>query len=35
MSQPVKFGKYYLVERLAVGGMAEIYKAKMYGVDAF
>ncbi len=35
MSQPVKFGKYYLLERLAVGGMAEIYKAKMYGVDGF
>ena len=35
MSQPTKFGKYYLLERLAVGGMAEIYKAKMYGVDGF
>lgn len=34
-SQPIKFGKYYLLERLAVGGMAEIYKAKMYGVDGF
>jgi serine/threonine protein kinase len=29
------FGKYYLHERLAVGGMAEIFKAKMYGVDGF
>jgi serine/threonine protein kinase len=29
------FGKYYLYERLAVGGMAEIFKAKMFGVDGF
>jgi serine/threonine protein kinase len=35
MSQPIKFGKYYLLERLAVGGMAEIYKAKIFGVDGF
>ena len=35
MFQPSKFGKYYLYERIAVGGMAEIYKAKMYGVDGF
>ncbi len=35
MFQPVHFGKYYLYERLAVGGMAEIYKAKLYGVDGF
>jgi eukaryotic-like serine/threonine-protein kinase len=35
MFQPSYFGKYYLYERLAVGGMAEIYKAKLYGVDGF
>ncbi|NMB75547.1 MAG: protein kinase [Myxococcales bacterium] len=35
MFQPAQFGKYYLYERIAVGGMAEIYKAKMYGVDGF
>jgi len=35
MFQPVQFGKYYLYERLAVGGMAEIYKAILYGVDGF
>ncbi|MBA2662888.1 MAG: serine/threonine protein kinase [Bradymonadaceae bacterium] len=29
------FGKYTLVQRLAVGGMAEIYKAKTQGVDGF
>src|SRR3989338_5616370 len=30
-----QFGKYYLIEKLAVGGMAEIYKGKTYGVDGF
>ena len=33
--QPKPFGKYFLVEKLATGGMAEIYKAKTYGVDGF
>jgi len=33
--EPKQFGKYYLLEKLAVGGMAEIYKAKTYGVDGF
>jgi serine/threonine-protein kinase len=32
---PVRFGKYLLVERLAQGGMAEIFKAKSYGVSGF
>jgi len=35
MFRPTHFGKYYLYERLAVGGMAEIYRAKLYGVDGF
>ena len=35
MFSPVQFGKYYLTERIAVGGMAEIFKAKLYGVDGF
>ncbi len=35
MFSPRMFGKYYLYERLAVGGMAEIFKAKMFGVDGF
>ncbi|WP_158542396.1 serine/threonine-protein kinase [Lujinxingia litoralis] len=30
-----KFGKYTLLERLAVGGMAEIFKARTDGVDGF
>ncbi len=33
--EPKQFGKYLLLEKLAVGGMAEIYKAKTYGVDGF
>ncbi|MBN2493417.1 MAG: serine/threonine protein kinase [Deltaproteobacteria bacterium] len=35
MNGPTQFGKYTLCERLAVGGMAEIFRAKMYGVDGF
>lgn len=33
--EPKQFGKYFLTDKLAVGGMAEIYKAKTYGVDGF
>ncbi len=33
--EPKQFGKYFLNEKLAVGGMAEIYKAKTFGVDGF
>ena len=28
---PQQFGKYTLVERIAVGGMAEIWRAKSFG----
>ncbi len=37
MSQfhPKPFGKYFLIEKLATGGMAEIYTAKTFGVDGF
>lgn len=30
VSSPKEFGKYYLVDRIAVGGMAEIYKARYH-----
>ena len=30
-----KFGKYTLLQRIAVGGMAEIFKARTEGVDGF
>ncbi len=33
--EPKPFGKYFLMDKLAVGGMAEIYKAKTFGVDGF
>lgn len=33
--EPKQFGKYFLLQKLAMGGMAEIYKAKTYGVDGF
>lgn len=35
MTFPTVFGKYELTERLAVGGMAEIFKAKAFGVKGF
>jgi serine/threonine protein kinase len=33
--QPTTFGKYFLTRRIAVGGMAEVYAAKLYGADGF
>lgn len=33
--EPKPFGKYYLTDSIAIGGMAEIYKAKTFGVDGF
>lgn len=33
--EPVRFGKYQLIEKIAIGGMAEVYKAKSYGVAGF
>ena len=32
---PIRFGKYQLIEKIATGGMAEVYKAKSYGVAGF
>ncbi|MBR6245455.1 serine/threonine protein kinase [bacterium] len=32
---PSLFGKYYLLELVNLGGMAEIFKAKMFGVEGF
>jgi serine/threonine protein kinase len=31
----IPFGKYLLLDRIAVGGMAEIYTAKSFGVEGF
>jgi len=33
--KPHLFGKFFLLQRLAVGGMAEIYRARMPGADGF
>ncbi|MCP4449775.1 MAG: protein kinase [Myxococcales bacterium] len=35
MRQPVKFGKYLLLGRISVGGMAEVFKAKSFGEEGF
>ena len=35
MRQPTQFGKYLLLERVAVGGMAEVFVAKAFGVAGF
>ncbi|MDA3862665.1 MAG: serine/threonine protein kinase [Deltaproteobacteria bacterium] len=33
--KPRPFGKYYLLERINVGGMAEVFLAKSFGSDGF
>jgi serine/threonine protein kinase len=35
LNKPIPFGKYYLLERINVGGMAEVFKAKTVGVEGF
>ena len=35
MRLPTPFGKYLLLERISVGGMAEVFKAKAFGVEGF
>src|SRR3990172_6208021 len=32
---PLKFAKYLLTRRIAVGGMAEVFKAKLVGIKGF
>jgi len=32
---PLKFGKYWLTDRIAVGGMAELYRGKISGEEGF
>src|SRR6185436_14579726 len=34
-SFPIPFGRYQLLERLAVGGMAELFKARVVGAHGF
>ena len=35
MAQPEVFGKYHLLEKIATGGMAEVYRARSYGMAGF
>src|SRR6266516_970266 len=35
MKKPTVFGKYLLLERVNVGGMAEVFIAKAFGVEGF
>jgi serine/threonine protein kinase len=35
VKKPTPFGKYYLLERISVGGMAEVFRAKAFGVEGF
>jgi eukaryotic-like serine/threonine-protein kinase len=32
---PIRFGRYELIERLAVGGMAELFRARVAGAEGF
>jgi len=34
-AEPISFGKYTLIDRIAVGGMAEIFLARQAGLDGF
>jgi serine/threonine protein kinase len=33
--RPTTFGKYFLLERISVGGMAEVFRSKAFGVEGF
>ena len=35
MIHPVVFGKFILLERVSVGGMAEVYRAKLLNAPGF
>lgn len=35
MNLPIAFGKYLLIEHIATGGMAEVFKAKSFGFGGF
>ncbi len=35
LAKPIPFGDYYLLEKINTGGMAEVFKAKTFGVKGF
>ena len=35
MRKPIPFGRHLLLERINVGGMAEVFRAKSFGVEGF
>jgi serine/threonine protein kinase len=35
LKKPIQFGKYFLLDRINVGGMAEVWRAKAFGVEGF
>src|SRR6476619_5977324 len=35
LKKPIQFGKYYLLDRINVGGMAQDWRAKAFGVEGF
>jgi len=35
LKDAIRFGKYLLLQRINVGGMAEVFKAKTFGVEGF
>ena len=35
LPEPIRFGKYQLLERVAAGRMGEVFKAKSTGVEGF
>ena len=35
MTEPSRLGRYELVRRLAVGGMAEVFLARVHGAEGF
>lgn len=34
-AEPIQFGRYYLVDQIAKGGMSDIYLAKVLGIEGF
>jgi hypothetical protein len=33
--EPIRFGKYLILDKIATGGMAELFRAKITSVEGF